>query len=62
VFVVYGSDSFIFKVNKFIDFALKNAVVINAFEISDLKTDFNEIIKRHNFYLNTNGMQIKNKI
>lgn len=59
IFVVYGSEVFIQKVNKYIRFGYKEAYIIDAYDISNLESDINDILIHYDYYLNTQGLQIK---
>lgn len=59
IFVVYGSEMFIQKVNKYIRFGYKEAYIIDAYDISNLESDINDILINYDYYLNTQGLQIK---
>lgn len=56
VFVVNGKEEFISKVNKYIDLNESEGYIINCFDIFDIKEDVNNIVKRHDFYINTTGV------
>lgn len=61
VFVVYGSEDFITKVNKFLDINESNAYVINCYEIFNIEST-KEIIEAHDYYINTTGIIKKDKV
>lgn len=56
VFVVHGKEEFVQKVNKFLDMNEANGYIINCYEIFDISENTSDIIKRHDFYINTSGM------
>ena len=56
VFVVYGKEEFVQKVNKFLELNEANGYIINCYEIFDISENTSEIIKKHDFYINTSGM------
>lgn len=59
VLVVNGSESFISKVNEYMCFLKNNIVVINCYNITKIKSSIAEIMNNHDYYLNTNGIQIR---
>ena len=56
VFVVNGKEEFVQKVNKFLELNESNGYIINCYEIFDISENTSDIIKRHDFYINTSGM------
>lgn len=60
VLVVNGSESFITKVNSYMCFIQSDVLVINCYNIMDIKTSISDIISKHDYYLNTDGIQIRN--
>lgn len=56
VFVVHGKEEFVQKVNKFLELNESNGYIINCYEIFDISENTSDIIKRHDFYINTSGM------
>ncbi len=60
VLVVNGSESFISKVNSYMCFIQSDILVINCYNIVDIKTSIADIIAKHDYYLNTDGIQIRN--
>ena len=59
VLVINGSESFISKVNSYICFIQSDVLVINCYNIMDIKSSITEIISNHDYYLNTDGIQIR---
>ena len=55
VYVVYGKESFIEKVNKFLEINDASGYVINCYEIFSIG-DTSDIISKHDFYINTTGV------
>ena len=56
VFVVHGTERFISNVNKFLNINNFNGFVINCYDIFEIKSSIDEIIKSHDFYMNTSGI------
>jgi hypothetical protein len=56
VFVVNGKESFINKVNKYLDLNEFNGYIINCYEIFDISVKVEKIIEEHNYYINTTGL------
>lgn len=56
VFVVNGKEEFISKVNKYLELNESDGYIINCYDIFDIKEDVNNIIQRHDFYINTAGV------
>ena len=49
--------SFPYKLqNKFLDINEFNGYVINCYDVYDIKEDVNEIIDKHDYYMNTTGV------
>ena len=42
--------------NKFLDINDFNGYVINCYDVYDIKEDVNEIIDKHDYYMNTTGV------
>ena len=40
-------------------FLQSHIVVINCYNIMDIKSNINDIIAKHDYYLNTNGIEIR---
>ena len=59
ILVINGSESFINKVNDYMCFLQSDIVVINCYNIMDIKSNINDIISKHDYYLNTNGIEIR---
>lgn len=62
VFVVYGSEAFVEKVNKYLDVNEFYGYIINCYEIFDIDMDIEQIIDKHDFYINTTGIIKKEKV
>ena len=62
VFVVNGKEEFISKVNKYLELNESDGYIINCYDIFDIKEDVNNIIQRHDFYINTTGVVRKKVI
>ena len=60
ILVVNGSESFISRVNEYLCFIQNEILVINCYNIMNLKTNISDIIASHDYYLNTDGIQIRN--
>ncbi len=60
ILVVNGSESFINKVNNYMCFLQNDIVVINCYNIMDIKSSISDIIAKHDYYLNTNGIEVRN--
>ncbi len=60
ILVINGSEKFINKVNKYISFSNIETVIINSYNVTELKNGIDTIISKHDYYLNTEGIQIKN--
>ncbi len=59
VLVVNGSESFISKVNEYMCFIQNEILVINCYNIMDIKSNIADIISSHDYYLNSDGIQIR---
>lgn len=59
VFVVNGKEDFIEKVNSYLDINEAKGYVINCYDVFDLKNNVSNIIKSHDFYINTTGIHKK---
>lgn len=53
VYVIYGSQKFIEKVNKFLSMNKFNGYIINNYNIVTLKEEASMIIDKHKYYINT---------
>ena len=60
VFVVNGKENFIEKVNKYLDVSDARGYVINCYDIFDITEDAQDIISKHDYYINTTGI-VKNE-
>ena len=58
ILVINGSEHFVNKVNEYMCFLQSDYMVINCYNITDLKTNIEDIISKHDYYLNTNGIEI----
>lgn len=56
VFVIYGNEKFVENVNKYIEINTFTGYVINCYNIIDIKAEINNIIAKHDFYINTSGI------
>lgn len=56
VFVVNGKEAFINKVNKYLDLNEFNGYIINCYEIFDITVKVENIIEKHDYYINTTGL------
>jgi len=56
VFVVHGREKFISNVNKFLDINRFNGYVINCYDICEIKSKVEDVISRHDYYMNTTGI------
>ena len=59
ILVVNGSESFISKVNEYMCFIQNEILVINCYNIMDIKSNISDIIATHDYYLNSDGIQIR---
>lgn len=59
VFVVKGKEKFIQNVNKFLDLNDFKGYVINCYDIFETSKKINEIMAKHDYYINTEGIMIK---
>ena len=60
VFVVHGNEKFIENVNKFLSINEFNGYVINCYDIYEIKSNIEEIIKKHDYYINTTSVSNAN--
>lgn len=56
VFVVHGKEEFVKKVNRYLELNESSGYIINCFDIFDMEKNASEIIKEHDYYINTSGM------
>lgn len=56
VFVVSGKTKFIEGVNKYLEFNNFNGYIINCYEVFDSSLIMDEILERHDYFINTTGM------
>lgn len=59
ILVINGSENFISRVNEYICFIQSDVVVINCYNVMSLKNSISDIISKHDYYLNTDGVQIR---
>lgn len=59
VFVVNGKQDFVDKVNEYLQINDSNGYIINCYDIFDMKVDTCDIISKHDYYINTSGIVIK---
>ncbi len=55
VFVVYGKEQFVNKVNRFLELNDSKGYIINCYEIFSIENT-RDIIAKHDFYINTTGV------
>ena len=56
VFVVHGKEKFISNVNKFLDINEFSGSIINCYDICEMRSNIQEIIDEHDYYMNTSGI------
>jgi len=56
VFVVHGKEKFITNVNKFLEINCFNGYIINCYDICEIRSSVDDVIKAHDFYMNTTGI------
>ena len=56
VFVVHGKEKFISNVNSFLEINEFNGHIINCYDIYEIKSSIEEIMKKHEYYMNTSGI------
>ena len=56
VFVVHGKEKFITNVNKFLDINTFNGYIIDCYDICEIKSNIDDVIKAHDYYMNTTGI------
>lgn len=56
VFVVHGKEKFIDNVNKFLDINDFNGYIIDCYDICEIKSSIDDVIKSHDYYMNTTGI------
>lgn len=56
VFVVNGKEDFVNRVNKYIQINEAKGYIINCYNIFDIQDRVEDIISKHDFYINTNGL------
>ena len=62
VFVVHGKERFVENANKFLDINEFRGYVINCYDVYDIKEDIENIIGRHDYYINTTGIVKKESV
>ena len=62
VFVVNGKESFVDNVNEYLELNDASGYVINCYDIFDIDVNTSDIIKRHDFYINTSGIVKKESL
>ena len=62
VFVVKGKEKFIESVNKFLEINDFNGYIINCYDIFETSHKIDKIMNKHDYYINTEGIVIKEKI
>lgn len=56
VFVVNGKEDFVNRVNKYIQINEAKGYIINCYNIFDIQEKVEDIISKHDYYINTNGL------
>lgn len=56
VFVVHGKEKFITNVNKFLDINEFNGYIINCYDVCEIRSNIDDVIKVHDYYMNTTGI------
>ena len=56
VFVVHGKEKFIANVNKFLAINEFKGYIINCYDICEIRSSVEEVIKSHDYYMNTTGI------
>ena len=56
VFVVHGREKFISNVNKFLDINQFNGYIIDCYDICEIRSNIDDVIKAHDYYMNTTGI------
>ena len=56
VFVVNGKEEFVNRVNKYIQINESRGYIINCYNIFDIQEKIENIIAKHDYYINTNGL------
>lgn len=59
IFAIYGSDSFVLKVNKYLKMLNFSNMIINLYDIKTIKNGIENIILKHDYYLDSSGIKIK---
>ncbi len=61
VFIVKGKEEFITNVNKYLDLNEFNGYIINCYDIFETSKNIDKIIGSHDYYIDTEGIVIKEK-
>lgn len=56
VFVVHGKEKFVDNANKFLNINEFRGYVINCYDVYDIKDEVENIIEKHDYYINTTGI------
>lgn len=56
VFVIHGKEKFVDKTNDFLELNPFDGFIINCYDVYDIKENIEEIIKKHDHYINTTGI------
>lgn len=56
VFVVHGKEKFVEKTNNFLELNLFDGYIINCYDVYDIKEKIEEIVRKHDHYINTTGI------
>lgn len=56
VFVVQGKEKFISNVNKFLDINKFRGCIINCYNICEIKSSVEDVMRIHDYYMNTTGI------
>ena len=62
VFVVKGRKKFIDNVNKFLELNDFTGYIINCYDIFETSNKISEIVNMHDYFVNTEGIILKEKI
>ena len=60
ILVINGSEKFISKVNNYISYLKQNFLVINCYNVSEIKSKVANIVALHDYILNTEGLKSVN--
>lgn len=56
VVVVHGREKFVDRTNSFLDINEFDGYIINCYDVYDIKENIDEIVKKHDHYINTTGI------